>query len=50
VRCPADGLGGEEWLEDVIAGSFVHAAAGVRDFQDEPVLLSSFAASGCGNS
>jgi hypothetical protein len=42
----ADGPGGEEWLEEVIAGSFVHATAGVRDFQDEPVLLSSFAASG----
>ncbi|MGB7464509.1 MAG: hypothetical protein WBW14_16555, partial [Candidatus Acidiferrum sp.] len=32
----ADGLGGEECPEDVIAGSFVHAAAGVGDFQDEP--------------
>ena len=32
----ADGLGGEECPEDVIAGSFVHAAAGAGDFQDEP--------------
>jgi hypothetical protein len=45
----ADRLGGEKGLEDVIAGGFVHAATGVSNFEDEPIVLGSFAASRHGN-
>lgn len=40
----ANRLGDEKRLEDVIARGFVHAATGVGNFEDEPVLLLGFAA------